>query len=153
MIKKFTTILAVLFFFAGAANAQLENPVKWSYTAKKVADKTYELHIKAYIDGNWHLYSQETGEGPEPTSVKFAVNPLVKLDGKVKEAGTMEKVFDPNFNSTMKYYSKEVDFVQKIKVRSTANTLVKGSVTYMVCNDKRCLPPREIPFSIKIDGK
>ena len=153
MIKKFTTLFTTLVFFLTVANAQFDNPVKWIYTAKKIAAKTYEIHITANIDGNWHLYAQDTGEGPEPTSFSFTANPLVKLDGKVKEVGKVEKAYDPNFKSVLKYYSKQVDFVQKIKLKSTATTLVKGTITFMVCNDKKCLPPKEIPFSVKVDGK
>ena len=153
MIKKITTLLAMLVLFFTVANAQLDNPVKWSYAAKKTGAKTYELHITANIDGNWHIYAQDAGEGPEPTSFSFTANPLVKFDGKVKEVGKLEKNYDPNFRSVLKYYGKQVDFVQKISMKSTATTLVKGTLTYMVCNDKKCLPPKEIPFSVKIDGK
>jgi len=153
MIKKFTLLVPVLFLFFITAFAQMENPVKWNYTANKVADKTYELHITATIDGNWHLYAQDAGEGPEPTSFSFAVNPLIKLDGKVKESGKLEKSYDPNFKSTLKFYSNTVDFIQKVKVKSSASTVVKGTLTFMVCNDRKCLPPKEVPFSIKIDGK
>jgi len=46
-----------------------------------------------------------------------------------------------------------VDFVQRVKLKSTARTVFKGTVTFMVCNDKKCLPPKEIPFSVKLDGK
>ena len=35
-----------------------QNPVTWNYTAKKIADKKYELHLTATIQSNWHLYSQ-----------------------------------------------------------------------------------------------
>lgn len=133
--------------------AQIENPVKWSYTAKKLADKTYELHLTAQIDPKWHLYAQDAGEGPEPTTISFDKNPLVKLEGAVLESGKLEKSYDPNFQSTLKYYSNKVDFIQKVKLKSSAATLVKGTVTYMVCNDNRCLPPKSVPFSVKIDGK
>ena len=153
MIKKFTSILTLLLLVVTVASAQLDNPVKWVYSTKKIAEKTYELHMSASIDGNWHIYAQDAGEGPEPTSFSFTKNPLVKLDGKVKEVGKLEKSYDPNFKSTLKYYGKQVDFIQKVKLKSNANTLVNGSVTYMVCNDKKCLPPKEIPLSIKIDGK
>ncbi|MEO6490094.1 MAG: protein-disulfide reductase DsbD domain-containing protein [Ferruginibacter sp.] len=153
MIKKFIFLFTVLFSCAGVSFAQMENPVKWFYTAKKIADKTYELHITANLDGDWHIYAQDAGEGPEPTSINFTSNPLVKIEGKVKEAGELEKAYDPNFKSTLRYYSKEVDFIQKIKLKSNATTLMKGTITYMVCNDKKCLPPKEIPFSIKVAGK
>jgi DsbC/DsbD-like thiol-disulfide interchange protein len=143
----------VLMMFIGCVNAQINNPVQWTYTAKKIADKTYELHITATIGSSWHLYAQDAGEGPEPTKLTFTANPLVSLDGKVKEVGKMEKSFDKNFNSTLKFYATKVDFVQKVKVKSAVATVVKGSVNFMVCNDKQCLPPKDVPFSIKVGGK
>ena len=149
-------ILLLVYFFLTALTgsyAQILNPVQWSYSAKKVADKTYELHMTATIDDNWHIYAQEAGEGPEPTSFNFDANPLVKLDGKVKEEGKLEKTYDPNFKSTLKYYADKVDFIQRITMKSSISTLVKGKVMYMVCDDKKCLPPKEIPFSIKVQGK
>ena len=146
-------VAAFLFLFAGFANAQINNPVIWTYTAKKIADKTYELHITATINGNWHLYAQDAGEGPEPTTFKFTPNPLIKFDGKVKEIGKMEKSFDKNFNSVLKYYANKVDFVQKVKVKSSIATVVKGTVNFMVCNDRQCLPPRDVPFTINVGGK
>ncbi len=142
-----------LLLFAGFVHAQINNPVTWSYTSKKIADKTYELHLTATIDGNWHLYAQDAGEGPEPTSFAFTANPLISFDGKPKEVGKMEKSYDKNFNSVLKYYAKKVDFVQKIKVRSTIATVVKGTVTFMVCNDRQCLPPRDVPFAVNVGGK
>lgn len=151
-MKKIIGVL-VLMMLLGGVNAQINDPVQWTYTAKKIADKTYELHITATIGSNWHLYAQDAGEGPEPTKFTFTANPLVSLDGKVKEVGKMEKSFDKNFNSTLKFYAKKVDFVQKIKVKSPVATVVKGSVNFMVCNDKQCLPPKDVPFSIKVGGK
>ena len=151
-MKKILTA-AFLILFAGYANAQINNPVTWTYTAKKIADKTYELHMTATIGANWHLYAQDAGKGPEPTTFVFTPNPLVKLDGKVKEIGKQEKSFDKNFNSMLKYYANKVDFVQKIKVKSATATVVKGVVNFMVCNDRQCLPPRDVPFTINIAGK
>ncbi len=153
MIKKSTLLFSIMVLFFAVSYAQMENPVKWSFSAKKIADKTYELHITASIDGNWHMYAQDAGEGPEPASLSFTNNPLFKLEGKVRESGKLEKSYDPNFKSTLKYYSHSVDFIQKIKLRSTATTLAKGTITYMVCNDKKCLPPKEVPFSIQVNSK
>ena len=146
-------LAGLMLFFAGFVHAQINNPVLWSYTAKKIADKTYELHITATINGNWHLYAQDAGEGPEPTTFKFTTNPLIKFDGKVKEIGKLEKSFDKNFNSVLKYYANKVDFVQKVKVKSSITTVVKGTVNFMVCNDRQCLPPRDVPFTINVGGK
>lgn len=151
-MKKVLLIITIL-FTVHLASAQLLNPVKWSYTATKVSDKLYEIHLTAVLEKKWHIYAQDAGEGPEPTSFRFNPNPLVKLDGKVKEVGKLEKQFDPNFNSMLKFYGDKVDFVQRVKLKSSASTLVKGTISYMVCDDKKCLPPKEVPFSVKVPGK
>ena len=142
------------FFFFAAAFAQMENPVKWTYTAKKIKGDVYELHMTAVLEPKWHIYSQDIkGDGPVPTSFAFDKNPLVKTDGKVVEMGKLEKEYDKNFGMTLKYFGNKVDFVQKIKLKAAVATLAKGKITYMVCNDKKCLPPKDVPFSIKIDPR
>ena len=146
-------LLILISITIGAANAQILNPVHWIFSAKKIDAKTYQIHITALVDDKWHIYSQDAGDGPVPTSFSFTANPLLILDGKVKEVGTLEKIYDPNFKSELRYYEKQVDFVQKVKVRSAAATVIKGTVSFMVCNDRQCLPPKDIPFSIKLGGK
>ena len=144
----------LLMVFAFVANAQINNPVTWSYSATKIADKTYEIHLTATINGNWHLYAQDApgDEAPE-TTITFSPNPLLSFEGKVKEVGKMEKSYDKNFKAVLKYYEKKVDFVQTVKVKSPIATVVKGSVSFIVCNDRQCLPPKDVPFSINISGK
>jgi hypothetical protein len=131
--------------------AQVEDPVSWTFTAKKITGNQYEVHMKASVEGNWHIYAQECGKGPEPTSFTFSKNPLITLKGKTAEIGKLESNYDPNFKSTLKYYNKQVDFVQKITKKTKASTTLKGTVTFMVCNERKCLPPKDVPFAIKID--
>jgi DsbC/DsbD-like thiol-disulfide interchange protein len=144
---------AVVLYFTLAVQAQIENPVKWTYTAKKITADTYELHITATIANKWHVYAQDAGEGPVPTAIVFDKNPLIKLDGTIREDGKLLKQFDKNFKSTLKFYSTKVDFVQKIKLKTAINTVAKGKVTFMVCNDEKCLPPKDVTFAIKINPK
>jgi thiol:disulfide interchange protein DsbD len=149
-------LIALILLFGSClslASAQIANPVKWSYEAKKIGDKKYEVIVTALIDPQWHIYAQDAGEGPEPTSFVFTSNPLLTLDGKVKEIGNLEKSYDPNFKSTLKFYSNKVTFIQKVKVKSSASTVFKGTITYMVCNNNKCLPPKDLPFSVKLENK
>jgi len=144
----------VLLLLAFYAEAQINNPVIWSYTAKRTADKTYELHITASINMGWHLYGQGSGRELEPTTTfNFTKNPLLSFDGNVNELGKPEKYYDKNYKAELRYYTNTVDFVQKIKVRSAIATVVKGTVNYVVCNDRSCLPPKDVPFAINIAGK
>jgi len=143
-MKKFI-FLGTIILTATIVKAQL-NPVIWTFTAKKIADKTYEVHMKATIQSGWHLYSQTQPEDAiiNPTTFTVNNNPLLIADGKIKETGTVEKFHDARLNISANQYSNTVDFVQKIKLKAKAN------VEYQTCDDKKCLPPKTVNFSIAI---
>jgi len=130
--------------------AQILNPVKWSFTTQQLAGDTFALHIKASIDPGWHVYAQQAGDGPIPTSFTFEDNPAVKLLGPVTEKGKQIKEFDKVFNSELRYYRDSVDFIQRVEVRG--NTTLTGSLEFMVCNDVNCLPPKDVPFRFSLSG-
>ena len=137
---------------AGALKAQVMSPILWSYTAKKTGDKTYEIHLTATIQTTWHLYSQiqPSDAVVMPTEIKFKKNPLVILDGKVKEVGIMEAYHDKQLKISANQYAGKVDFVQKIKLKSAVKTSIVGSVQFQTCDDKKCLPPRKLDFSVAL---
>lgn len=127
--------------------------VSWMYSSKKIADKTYELHITANISGNYHLYATKAGvEGPVATTFTFSPNPLIAFEGGIIEKGKRitkrEEAWDGNVN----FFEKTVTFIQKVKTKSNAKTNINGKVEFMVCNDDLCLPPSEITFKIPIGG-
>lgn len=130
--------------------AQPKNPVSWKFESKKKSDAVYELIITATVPQPWHIYSQFTGKGPVPTKFTFKPNPLVTIEGKAKEVGKLEKVFDTNFKSEVLYFSNSVQFVQTVKLKVKAKTSISGDVEFMVCNDEQCLPPIKKPFEIKL---
>ena len=146
------TLVIILLFIAAAAKAQVVNPVSWTYTAKKTSDKTYEVRITATIQSGWHLYSQSQPSDAiaEPTKITFNKNPLLKLDGNIKEEGKMEKFHDAKLDLSANQYSSKVEFVQTVKMKATAKTNVTGSVRFQTCNDEKCLPPKTVNFSVAL---
>ena len=152
-MKKLMTLLLVL-GVTGICMAQNGDPVSWSFSAKKIADKTYEVHLTATIASPWHMYSQSSPDGgPLPTKIEFAKNPLATLDGKTKEVGKMETKFEDVFGVNVKQYGGKVDFVQVVKLKSNVKTNISGSVEFMACDESQCLPPKTVPFSIALGGK
>lgn len=144
--------IAILLLCSNFLFAQIQNPVTWSTNSKKIDGKTYEVHVTAKIDKGWHIYSQTTAEGgPIPTSFTFTKNPLVIVEGKVKEIGKLEKHIEPLFqNIEVKQFSNNVDFVQTVKLKAPVKTSVDVAVEFMVCNDKQCLPPSTKKFSVAL---
>lgn len=149
-MKKIIALVAFI-SFALVSQAQL-NPVLWSFSATKTGDKTYEIHMKATIQSNWHLYSQTQPDDAivNPTIFSINSNPLFTLEGKVKEVGKMELMKDANLGISANQYSTTVDFVQKIKLKANVKTNFTGNVEFQTCDDKKCLPAKKVNFSVPL---
>lgn len=147
------TLLSLLVTMISAVSlAQSSKEVKWSFSSKKIADKTYEVVLTAVVNGNWHIYSQNVGvDGPIPTAFTFTKNPLLAFEGTVKENGKLIKKNEEVWGGEVRYYENKVEFVQRVKIKG-GKTNLAGKVEYMVCNDEKCLPPAETSFSVAIGG-
>lgn len=149
-MKRFV-LLFTLFFITAAAMAQKSDPVQWNFTAVKKADKTYDVTFSATVSKPWHIYSQTTPKGgPVPTKITYKTNPLVVVNGTAKENGALKKLHDKFFGVDVKYFSDKVDFVQTVTLKANAKTNIAGTIEYMVCNDEECLPPKKVPFDLKL---
>jgi thiol:disulfide interchange protein DsbD len=144
-------LVFILITLSASIFAQIQNPVKWSFTSKKMNAGKYEIHLTATIDNGWHIYSQTTPDGgPVPTAITFSKNPLVTLDGNTKEVGKLEQHNEPLFGVDVKQFSNNVDFVQTVTVKANVKTNSTGTIKFMVCNDKQCLPPKTINFNVAL---
>lgn len=132
--------------------AQMPSPVSWAFSSKKISDKLYELRLIATIQPGWHLYSQDQPKDAiaQPTSFAFNTHPLIKFDGKVKEKGKMEKYKDKELGVSANQYSDKVEFVQVVKLKGAVKTNVSGKLEFQTCDDKKCLPPKTVNFSIPL---
>jgi len=145
-----TILSSILFLMVfTATKAQILTPVHWSYGAKKINATDAVVFMKATIDEGWHVYSQTVKEGgPVKTTFTFPVAKEYTLIGKTIEPTPItrnEKVFGMDVS----FFEHEVVFQQKVKLK-TGQATVKGSLEYMTCNDKQCLPPEIIEFSIPV---
>ena len=148
-MKKLLSVICVLVLSIGA-KAQIEAPVKWSYAAKKISSTEAVVFIKATINDGWHIYSLNVKDGgPIKTSFKFTPSKQYSLLGNPAEPKPVTK-FEKAFNMNVSYFEKSVVFQQKIKLKSSGAPIVKGQLEYMTCNDKKCLPPEDLDFSIPL---
>jgi thiol:disulfide interchange protein len=126
-------------------------PVKWSVNSVKVEEGIYDIIFTANIDQNWHLYSQflPSNEGPVATTFKMDLPANVQLVEGVKEE-TPTKKYDPNFMIDVNFFSGKTSFTQRVKVTDNKAPEVKASVNFMVCDDKKCLPPTDVNFKVNL---
>lgn len=135
-----------------ASFAQLQNPVKWTYSVKDVNATESELVFTAQLDAGWHLYSQYTDPNG-PLAIEFKFNPSSDYMrvGKVTEPKPHEE-FDEMFGCTIRSFSGKVVFRQKVKRVSTKDFKVTGTFSYQLCNDGSCIPPDDVDFSFNVKG-
>jgi hypothetical protein len=148
-MKKLVLAIAILLFF-GTANAQQK--ISWTYSAKKLANNKYEIHLIATPPAGWHIYSQLTPDGgPVPTSFKFNPNALLGLQGKVAEKGKVITYYDKNFKVNVKYFEGRADFVQLVSLKGKVKTNLSGEIESMICNDRVCMPPTTEKFNVALN--
>lgn len=155
-IKRVAIKTALFFLFSilsATIFAQIQNPAKWKFSVDKISDSEAELILKADIDKGWHVYSQTMpgDSGPLPTTFYFEKDKRYQLIGKTTESKPHE-IFDKVFEMNSRFFEEEATFRQKIKILSSETFSVKGTLTFMACNDQTCLPPTEIDFEFKIKG-
>jgi hypothetical protein len=144
-------VLLVSALFVSLISSAQSDVVQWKFESKKIADKKYEVKLIATMKDPWHIYSTTTPDGgPLPTTISFSKNPLTVIDGKIREVGKMESHFEKVFDIDTRYFNNKVEFVQVVSVKGNAKTNLTGTVEYMACTDRECLPPRSVPFSIAL---
>lgn len=146
-------LLLFLFLFGSwSTQAQIYDPVSWKFSVEDVKGDEATLVLTATIQNGWYLYSQFIEEGgPIPTSFSFEKSDAYSLIGSVSESPKAVPAFDAVFSMQIAKHKNKVDFKQKVKLKQ-AKVTVKGMLEFMTCDDRNCLPPEEVPFSINVDA-
>ncbi|HSR53998.1 MAG TPA: protein-disulfide reductase DsbD domain-containing protein [Acidobacteriota bacterium] len=133
---------------SGLLQGQPEDPVQFSLAVQRSQvgpGQQFEALLETRVEEGWHLYSMTQPEGgPIPTTVELAESEIFELAGEVTQP-PVRKVYDPNFEIDTEYIEGESEFIVPVRVKAgvpegQAELTVK--VRYMVCSDRKCLPPQ-----------
>lgn len=147
-MKRLFLIWMCCVFGFSATFAQIEKPVSWVYLAKKTGPNEATLYLKATMQGSWHIYALNPKPIPTRTAFTFVPSKDFTLEGKTTQPRPVTK-YDKTLKTNLSYFEKQVVFEQKIKLKKK-QTVVKGKVEFMACNEKSCLPTDEVAFSIPV---
>lgn len=148
-MKKIKLLVVCCLLINLSVSAQILHPVHWSYAAKKLSKTEVIIFIRATIDDNWHIYSvnQKDG-GPLKTSIEFTLSKAYHLVDRITEPPPITK-YEEAFTMDVNYFEKSVIFQQKVMLTSS-DAVVRGKISFMTCNDQKCLPPDEVTFRIPV---
>lgn len=135
----------------GATSGLLE-PVKWSFTSKKVGEGKYEFTATAQVEEGWSMPSYTSHiDGPPPLEIYWEHDTTaVVAAGKVKELTKTKTAMDDLFGVEVSKYVGNPVVIQQDFTSSQDNPVVKGFMVYTVCDDEKCLPPTEAAFVIDL---
>ena len=137
MKKKFLAAIFLCVSFL-ISYAQLESPVKWKYDLNRISDTEAELLLKATIQKNWHLYAIQHDGMELPLEIKFTPSVNYEVVGKTIEPKPTVS-YDSMFQMYSKYFSNQVTFKQKIKIKTPDKAFkIKGNLSGQACIDGRC---------------
>jgi thiol:disulfide interchange protein DsbD len=129
------------------------DPVSWSFKSNATDDGEYELIISASIEDPWHMYAIEQEKaGPIPTSINFEESIKYQLIGDLVELTKPKIKYDEGFQFNVGAYYNKAEFMQKVKVLSDGEVVVKGIIEYQCCDDETCLPPFTKEFTFRLEG-
>ncbi len=147
--------LASLLFalIVAPACAQIEDPVDWDFGLYPSEQQgLHDLVIHAEVDTCWHIYSQDNNpdDGPVPTEFGFEWPTGLIPQGSVQECTPIEE-YDPNFMLDLKFFEEHVYWRQTVDLSEVEkDAVIQGYVYFMVCDERMCLPPEEVPIEVKI---
>lgn len=144
-------MLAVMMLAPMAGMASSGGPVTWNFAAHPVDAGTVRVELSAVCEPGWHIYSlaQSGEEGPLPTVVTWDESPDYRVQGTVAEPVPVEAM-DAAFGLVVQYHAGTTIFTQAVERGSAQPFTVSGRVEYMACNDRTCLPPHSVRFSVDI---
>ena len=141
-------ILSLISFFS---QAQILDPVAWTYESNKIGDDEFELNFIASIEDDWAIYSHYLEDGgPLPTNFAFTTNSDYELVGQLIEHDVNKVTkYDSVFDMVVTKFCKEARFTQRIKLVSKSST-ISGNLEYMTCDGEKCLAPQFVSTRKKL---
>lgn len=136
------------------ANAQIQNPVKWSFSCGEADSKgNMTIYFKANIEQGWHIYGMNMPEdGPIQTSFNFTKSNNAILSSKISTDKKESCEMDAMFALELCKYKGEVTFSKRVETKPEKNSDIEGYVEFMACNNNNCLSPTKVEFSFHKEG-
>ena len=142
-------IYLFLLFFPAMGFSQMKDPVHFEILQKKQSPSEIILIFQGKIESGWHVYSTDIKEGgPIAASLHIESQEGVSLSGKLVAKGDIKEKYDNLFSMKVSYMENSAVFQQTLRI-TKKHYSISGYLEYGACSDENCLPPTQVPFSIK----
>ena len=158
-IKALIGIIGLLFLSNGLFSQDKLEPVKWSIEVESSVEGKVQIAFNATVDEHWHVYHTTISDdpdafGPMPTELFLEENESVTIVGSLFSKSEPIMDYDSAFDMNVYYFENEATFLQELSLEEgSSSVVVKGSLSYMACDDEKCIFPDPLSFEIDIEEK
>lgn len=118
--------------------------VTWHAQAERTGGLV-TVTVRGAIAGDWRMYAMDSEAG-RPLAVRFEAPASLSALGSPQQAEP-RRGHDHHFDSGYTYFERDVTVTQVFRGHASE---VPVSVTYMLCNDEVCLPPRTHEMTVRV---
>ena len=143
---------------AAPVQAQIGPPtdyVRWDAAGPEApvsAGATTEVTIRAAIEAGWKMYAMDSPRPSRGVTIDVeALPPGFSLQEIVQSEP--DEGYDPNFDITVRTFEREAAFTVRLATAADVASRtheVGGTIGFMICNDRLCLPPTTVPFEADV---
>lgn len=152
-MKRITLLFTLCVLATASALAQFHNPVTFKVKEKVLDGDVLEVRFQGTVEAGWHVYGTDIADGgPTKAELTLENQKGVKPDGELRAVGNVQKKMDEMFGMEVSYMEGTAEFVQRFVITEPEYE-VSGYLTYGACNDENCMPPTNVEFNFKGEGK
>ena len=152
-MKRIASLFTLFLCATAVVLAQFQTPVTLKASQNKVSDDVLEVVFRGTVDAGWHVYGTDFADGgPTRAELTLETQKGLKPDGKLRAVGNVQKKMDEMFGMEVSYMEGTAEFVQRFVITEPEYE-VSGYLTYGACNDENCMPPTNVEFNFKGEGK
>jgi thiol:disulfide interchange protein len=150
-MRKILLLLGI--FSVLRSGGQLVEPIKWSFSSIRNGNEV-AITFRAKMEKGWHLYDTKLPDGgPIATQIVYEDSTNLEFSGDLQKSPAPVEQYDKTFKMNVRYFTDSVDLTQLVRLKNKEANLIKGTITFMGCNDETCLPPNDVPFTISVAGE
>ncbi len=150
MIKRFALLLTKPFGFK--TKKKKHNPVKWRMAAKRITPNTFNIHVMAFLEAPWQIYTQQLNhKDGSLLNIEFESSIYVVWLGNQEEIGTPIDQYDQMLKEEVRAYKVAVNIVQAVKVIVEEPVTINGIIHYVIGDGVSKLETNKINFSLTLN--
>lgn len=150
------SIVVLILLFAVSQNLfsqDIVSPYKWTVTAKKTGDKTYELDFSTNGATGWELYAPDlTLSGVKMTTLSFT-DSSIQQQNNFTESGIFKNIKSAIFdNSDVKVFGGSTEWKTTLQFTNTVPAQLQGKFSYSYGKGDEFYPSNLFPFVVELEG-